>query len=161
MKKIVMAAAVLCTVAAVESYAFGIGLQFGGNVQSFNTPGISLLLSPSEQVHGALTWYIGGEGMTLVGSADYWILTKEITTLGPGALNFFVGAGAYAQIALWEDYFGLDVGLRVPVGLDWKPDKFDVYFQVVPAAGLGLLPSLGFDGFHVNVNLGARFWIGS
>jgi hypothetical protein len=161
MRKIVFAAAVLCTAAAVESHAIGIGLQFGGDVGSLNTPGISLLVSPSDKVHAALTWYIGGEGLSLAGSADYWFLTKELVTLGPGALNLFIGAGAYARIALWEDDFGFGLGVRVPVGLDWRLALLDVYLQAVPAVGLGFLPNPGFDGFHVGFNLGARFWIGS
>jgi hypothetical protein len=162
MKKILVLTAVLLTAITIETHAIGIGLQGGINaLDGFDTPGLSLLISPSENLHGAITWHIVSTGISLGGSLDYWFLPVEITSLGPGNLIFFVGAGAYAQIALWDDYFGIGAGLRVPVGLDWKMDFLDLFVQVVPHAGIGLLPSLGFGGFHVDANLGLRFWIGS
>ncbi|MDR0637737.1 MAG: hypothetical protein LBG27_02345 [Spirochaetaceae bacterium] len=161
MKKLLVLSAVLFTAVTIETYAIGLGVQFGGNMLSgFDEPGFSILISPNEQVHGAVTWYIGSGGLSLGGSADYWFLPIKITTLGPGDLKFFVGGGVYARIAIWEDYFGLGAGLRLPIGVDWKANVFDVFVQAVPQVGIGLLPSPGFDGFYVDLNLGARFWLG-
>jgi hypothetical protein len=161
MKKILVLTAVLCTAITIETHAIGLGIQGGINaLDGFNTPGLSLLISPSEELHGAVTWHIVKDGIALGGTFDYWFLNPNITTLGPGELNFFVGAGAYAQIALWDGDFGFNAGIRLPVGLDWKMDFLDVFVQVAPYTGIGLLPSLGFGGFHVDANLGLRFWIG-
>jgi hypothetical protein len=165
MKKIFGLTAVLFVAFAIETYAIGIGLQAGGSALrggelGFNDPGLSLLVSPNEQVHGAITWYAGTGGLSLGASLDYWFLEIDIISLGPGDLRFFVGGGAYAGIAIWEDYLGLGAGLRLPVGVDWKLDFLDVFVQLVPRAGISVLPSLGFDRLYVDVNVGGRFWIG-
>jgi hypothetical protein len=161
MKKILGLTAVLFTALAIESHAIGVGLQGGINaLDGFDTPGLSVLISPTDQIHGAVTWHIVEEGISLGGSVDYWVLEIDITSLGPGDLRFFVGGGAYAAISVWESEFGLGAGLRLPVGLDWKLDFLDVYLQVVPLIGLRLLPSPDFDGFHIDANVGFRFWIG-
>lgn len=160
MKKILGLTVVLLAALTIETHAIGLGFQGGINVlDGFNTPGLSILVSPSEQIHGAITWHIVSDGVSFGGSLDYWFFPMELTALGPGNLIFFVGGGAYAQIAIWQDYFGLGAGLRLPVGLDWKLDFLDVYVQMVPLIGIGLLPSPGFDGFHVDANIGFRFWI--
>jgi hypothetical protein len=159
MKKILGLTAVLFAVATIETYAIGLGIQFGGNaLGGFDRPGLSFLISPNESTHGALTWYIGGNGVSLSGSLDYWFLPISLTELGPGNLQFFLGGGLYAWLSIWDNYFGLGAGLRVPFGLDWKMEKFDVFLQAVPHVGLAVLPSPGFDGFYVDVNLGFRFW---
>lgn len=158
MKKILVLSAVLFTAITIETHAWGIGIQGGLNVLG-GPGGLSFLISSNDQTHGAITWYFGDEGMTLGGSLDSWFFKKTLTAVGSGSLDVFVGVGAYAQIEAWTDHFGLAAGLRLPVGLDWKVSKFDVFFQIVPLTGLALLPSPGFDGFHVDANIGARFWI--
>jgi hypothetical protein len=159
MKKILGLTAVLFMAAAIETFAIGLGVQFGGNVRgAFDAPGVSLLLSTKEDTHGAITWYARGSGLSLGGSADYWFLPIEITSLGSGELKFFLGGGLFAWLWMWDDYFGLGAGVRVPFGLDWKMEKFDVFLQAVPQVGLAVLPSLGFGDFEVDVNLGFRFW---
>jgi hypothetical protein len=161
MKRILALTAVLFTAVTIETHAVGLGVQFGGNaLGGFDTPGFSILISPSEQIHIAGTWYVQSNGMTIGASGDYWFLPIDITQLGPGALTFYLGAGIYGQIAMWEDYFGVAAGARLPLGLDWKMDVIDVFVQAVPFTGIGLLPSPGFGGFHIDVNLGVRFWIG-
>ena len=39
-------------------------------------------------------------------------------------------------------------------------EMLDVFVQAVPHAWIGVLPSLGFDAFAVDLNLGGRFWLG-
>jgi hypothetical protein len=159
MKKVLGLTAVLFTALTIEAYAVGLGLQFGGNALSgFDDPGLSFLISRNEETHAAVTWVIKKDGLSLGGSVDFWVVPINITQLGPGNLKAFIGVGPYAQIAIWEDYFGLGAGLRLPIGVDWKAKMFDVFFQVVPRVGLGFLPSPGFDGLSVDLNLGARFW---
>ncbi|MDR1468041.1 MAG: hypothetical protein LBT00_01970 [Spirochaetaceae bacterium] len=161
MKKILALTAVLLTALTIETYAIGLGLQAGGNtLTGFDDLGLSILISPNEQLHGAVTWYIRSEGVALGGSADYWVLPIALTKLGPGDLLFFVGGGVYARISIWEGEFGLGAGLRLPIGLDWRTGSIDAFIQAVPHAGLGILPSPGFDRFYVDLNLGARFWFG-
>jgi hypothetical protein len=159
MKKILGLTAVLLTALAIESYAIGLGLQFGGNALSgFDDPGLSVLISPNDQTHGAITWFVGTNGLSVGGSVDYWFVLKDIAQLGSGDLRFFIGPGVYAGIAIWENYFGLNAGVRLPIGLDWNIGSVDVFVQAVPRVGLGILPSPGFDRLYVDVNLGARFW---
>jgi hypothetical protein len=158
MRKILVLSAVLFTAITIETHAFGVGIQGGLNVLG-GPSGLSFLISSNEQTHGAITYYFGDEGMKLGGSLDYWFVHSELVALGPGSLYGFVGIGAYAQIEAWTDHFGLAAGLRLPFGLDWNVGPFDVFLQIVPLTGLALLPSPGFDGFHVDANIGARFWI--
>ncbi|MDR1096444.1 MAG: hypothetical protein LBL31_08650 [Spirochaetaceae bacterium] len=163
MKKIVVLSAVLFTAFTFETHAFGFGVQGGLNVME-RLGGFSFLISPNQQTHGSITWLTGtseeNSGITLAGALDYWLLSVNLTALGPGALNFFLGGGAYARIEAWEEHFGAGAGLRVPFGLDWDVTRFDVFVQIAPLFGLRFLPSPGFDGFDVDVNIGARIWIG-
>jgi hypothetical protein len=159
MKKIFGLTAVFFTALANDTYALGLGVQFGGNTLSgFQDPGMSILISPNEETHGAVTWYVRGNGLSVGGSVDYWFLPIDITQLGAGDLKAFVGGGVYAGLSIWDDYFGLGAGGRLPIGIDWKMDFLDVFLQAVPRVGLSILPSPGFGGLSVDVNLGVRFW---
>jgi hypothetical protein len=160
MKKVLVLTAVLCAAFTIETHAIGIGLQGGINFLDGH-PAPSILISPNDYVHGAATWYIDLDDSSiflLAGSLDYWFFTLPLTTLGPAELSLFVGAGAYAQILLGNDDFGFGAGARLPVGVDWKADRFDVFVQLVPYTGLDLLPSLGFSGLHFDANIGIRIW---
>ncbi|MDR1231312.1 MAG: hypothetical protein LBK61_07920 [Spirochaetaceae bacterium] len=152
MKRVLVLSAVLFTAFTIETYALGLGLQGGVG----GSGGLSFLISPNEQAHGAVTWNFDA-GM-LGGSVDYWFWNQQLTALGPGQLSFFLGGGAYAEIVL-GDSFGLDAGLRVPVGLDWRSGPVDVFLQIFPLIGLSLIPSPGFGGVNVGGSLGVRFWI--
>jgi hypothetical protein len=158
MKKIVVLSAVLLTAFTLEAHAFGFGVQGGLNVLG-GPNGLSVLISANEQTHGAVTWYFGKNGITLGGALDYWVLPVGLTELGPGTLSFFLGGGAYAQIEAWEDHFGVIAGLRLPIGLNWSAGLFNVFVQVVPLTGIDFLPSPGFEGFHVDANVGVRILI--
>lgn len=161
MKKVFALTAALFVAVTIETYAVGLGIQFGANMlNGFNTPGVSVLISPSKETHFAGTWYVENNGMTIGVSADYWLLPLDLTQLGTGMLKFYLGGGLYGQIEIWEDHFGIAAGLRVPVGLDWEIGPIDVFFQAVPLIGIGFLPSPSFEGFHIDFNLGGRFWFG-
>jgi hypothetical protein len=158
-RKILTVAAVLFAVAAIEGHTLGLGVQLNGNyyADAFGY-GASLLVSPHERAHIAVDWYLDNV-LQLGGSFDYWFLTVDLAGVGSGSLNFYLGVGLYAWLAMWSDGMGLSVGPRVPIGLDLAFSYVDIFLQVVPQFGVNLLPGFGVGGIRPAVNLGFRFWL--
>jgi hypothetical protein len=159
MKKIISVAAALFLFGVSGVYALGLGAQFTETYSAGLRPGLSLLISTSESTHFAVS-YDFSDGTRLGVTADYWVLSPTLTRLGPGNLDLFIGIGAYANIKLlFDDFNG---GFRVPIGLDYKLSRFDVFFQLAPTFGFQFAPKFalgGNSGFAGSASLGARFWL--
>ena len=159
MKKILFAAAALFLFGASGVYAVGLGAQMTETYSAGFRPGLSILISPSESAHFAVS-YDFSENARLGLTGDYWVFSPTLTRLGPGSLNLFIGLGFYANIQLLFDDFNF--GGRVPIGLDYKLSRFDVFFQVAPSFGFQFAPTFslgGNGGFTGSASLGARFWL--
>jgi hypothetical protein len=60
----------------------------------------------------------------------------------------------------YTDRLWLGLGVRVPIGLSWQPVKFfEVFVDLVPDIGLGIVPELGNFDWDINGELGVRFWL--
>ncbi|MDR1363652.1 MAG: hypothetical protein LBJ35_06345 [Spirochaetaceae bacterium] len=153
-KKIALIAAALFVFASVEAFSFGIGVR--GNYGYGYGGGASLLLSPNPDVHFGLNWYIGKE-LHLGLTGDYWF-KSDLTSVGSGSLDFYVGAGLYGWMILSDDP-NIGIGLRLPIGLDLNFDICDVFLEMAPQLGIGLLPSLWIGGDWFNAAIGFRFWV--
>lgn len=149
-------AAALFAVGAAESYSLGLGAQFGGGLSGSN---VALLISPKKDIHFAGSWWLDKDYAAIGITADYWVLEPRLTSVGSGALNFFVGPGLFVNIGFSKPA-NFDAGFRVPLGLDLKFTKFDMFLQIAPLLCVQLLPGFGLStGNWFAAALGARFWI--
>ncbi|MDR2468463.1 MAG: hypothetical protein LBD22_05835 [Spirochaetaceae bacterium] len=159
-KKIVVLAVLLCSAGAAKSYSLGLGLQYGGLFYYGSyTSNVSFLVSTSKDIHFAFNYlytnYGGGIGLT----GDYWVFDPVLTRVGQGALKLFAGVGFFFDTNF--DFNNLHLGGRIPVGLDLKFPKFDIFLQMAPTWGLQFLPSpglIGGSGFSGTGSIGARVW---
>ncbi|GMO34842.1 MAG: hypothetical protein Ta2F_10960 [Termitinemataceae bacterium] len=163
MKKIIIFASVLFFIAAVNAFSFGLGLRAGviGPDPIF---GGGILISPAAEsadahyrtpLHLAASFSMStGAAFYLGVSADYWIISPELTGFARGALRFFFGAGG--SISAAPKYFGM--AIRVPLGLDFDFEIIDLFIEAVPQIGFDFVPKLAFGSDWINGSIGLRFW---
>ena len=118
----------------------GIGVILG------NPTGLTLKLKP---IKVDLAWHIGGRDDNkngyLAANVDYHLASP---TLGSN-FNWYYGIGGSLGIGN-----ALYLGLRVPLGLEYKfaGTPFDIFGEIVPE--LGIIPGVGFG---VGSAIGARY----
>jgi hypothetical protein len=155
-KKIVFAAAALLALASVEAFSFGIGIR--GNYGDGYGAGGSLMFSPNKLLHFGASYYIGNN-LHLGLTGDYWFFEKDLTSVGSGSLDFYLGAGLYGWMILSEDP-DAGLGIRIPIGLDLNPvDWFDLFIEMAPQVGIKLIPEPGLGASWFNAAIGFRVWI--
>lgn len=95
-----------------------------------------------------------GDGNVNLGiTADLWMHHAPLA----GIVSLYVGPGAYANITV-GDSNALDLGLRIPVGLQIFPiEPLELFIELAPKVGLGLNP-LEFPTWGIQGALGFRFW---
>ncbi|MDR2491787.1 MAG: hypothetical protein LBD20_10345 [Spirochaetaceae bacterium] len=129
---------------------FGIGLQGGW----FGEPNGGLTLKfPKVPVF----WSINADKASLAVAGDYYFIDHDFME----GLGFYIGVGAYAGLGVWgwDDGFNLWAGVRVPIGLSWRPlDLLEIYLQAVPSIGLRIIPPRALWPNFIGGNLGIRFW---
>ena len=119
---------------------FGITGKIPGLAPIF---GLNFSLSPKE------TRYFFGV------TAD-WILYRQ-PIYEPFNLNFYMGPGLYFS-SLFATDGRVDMGLRIPVGINWTPLKFvETFFEVTPAFGITFRDPVA-PGWLIQAALGARVW---
>lgn len=152
-KKILIVAALLMVVCVGGAFAWGIGIQGGYGYPPFGSGALTFKLDSVPFVFATNFTFDGGFGIGLTG--DYWFLNDNIV----GPLNWFIGAGAGISLGGFSDEFMLGLEGRLPIGLNmYLVDGFiEPYVQVVPAAGLNILPKTNFR-FGFSGNIGIRFW---
>jgi hypothetical protein len=153
-KKILTFAAFLFVVGITQGHSFGIGVQANGSwYNSAIGYGASLLISPYERLHFAVDYYLN-ESYTMVGgSADYWFFTASLFD----PCYFYVGGGIGTWIGLGNT-MTVYITPRLPLGLDFVLGYFDIYLQLVPQFGIGLLPGFSVGSVRFGGNIGIRFW---
>ncbi|MBQ5780795.1 MAG: hypothetical protein IIW10_02455 [Spirochaetaceae bacterium] len=164
MNKKILALALACIVGTSSLFAWGIGIQGGGAPgANFGGGGAITFKTDNLPVVWAVDLGFGSQWFSAGVTADWWILNKPIV----GIWNWYFGVGAYVGVNIWNnDYFGINVGGRIPIGMNWMlfNNKFEIYLQAAAQLGASIGISAGygdhFDIFHwsVPINLGIRFW---
>ena len=124
---------------------FGIGIIAG------DPTGLSakLYTGSNNAFDFAAAWSFKGSGHLLL-QADYvWHSSLSRTSSGMFALYYGIGG----RIIFSDDP---NVGVRIPVGIDYifSNAPVDIFLEVVPV--LDLIPSTDFD---LNGGIGVRFWL--
>ncbi|MDR0551378.1 MAG: DUF3996 domain-containing protein [Spirochaetaceae bacterium] len=167
-KKIALIASALFVSAVMGAYAeFGIGVQGGYNWGSVG--GAALLLSPNNHLHFAVGWYAGDGGFNVGVSADLWALDLRIVSISDGGLDFYVGPGLFVNVGMWKQYdedkgknvdkLHIAAGGRIPIGVNFRIQRLELFLQAVPAVGLSVTPTLGLYWGGFGGNIGIRFWL--
>lgn len=161
MKKALVAALLLAAF-ALPVHSLGIGAAFTPNFgftsnTATNAAGAALTfqLDKSPYVFG-----IGARannGFIAIGmTADMWLAKGKLIDF----LNYYAGPGLFAGIAGGNGYMDLDLGLRIPVGINafLLKNTLELFLEIAPAFGVGLgnefrFPTLGLQGAF-----GFRFW---
>ena len=156
MKKRLLIVIMVLSLASMSVSALGIGGAFSFNALGTDSaiPGgaLSLKLDGIDPIFG-----IGvraGDGILNVGfTADYWMFREHLT----GMLNIYAGPGAYVNLTL-GDVTDVDLGLRIPVGLNMYPiDILELFVELAPRVGIALNP-LVFPTWGIQGAVGFRFW---
>jgi len=164
MKKFVLVfvlAAVIATGAAFADHpsGFGIGVQGGGGGGWGGgfAPGFALTLKlPSVPIFWAIDLDLYQDYIGLKVAGDYYLIDNVLVS--QVGLHWYLGVGGYVGLGIGDDYLGLGVGARLPIGLSWQPvSLLEIYLQVVPSIGVNILPEIGLGGGWGG-NLGLRLW---
>ena len=158
--KAMAAAVILFAAAAARIHAFGLGAQFNFIAGEVFAPGAAIAISPMDNVHFAVNWFLDFENTNIVGlTLDFVPLTLPISKFSAGSFNFTLGFGIFTNIIFTGDP-GFNGGLRIPVGFNLLlgRDIFEIYTHIAPSFGVRFLPSLGFENFFFPIAVGARIW---
>ena len=154
--KSIVAALVLLIATTMSAHAFGIGAQFNFNAGKVFVPGVAAVLSPSDNIHIAANWWLGADKTSIVGA------TLDVVPLNVpliGGFHFTLGGGIFANTVFAKD-FGIEAGLRVPIGFNLLLGNkvFEIYTHVAPSWGVYFLPSLEFGEIFFPIAVGIRLW---
>ncbi len=95
-----------------------------------------------------LEWMLAEHYSRIAASCDYWVVNDHLT----GALNYYLGIGAFAGIGIAGEYSAFDLGGRIPIGLQIYPVKnFEIFAEFAPL--VGFLPTLN---LNFSLRLGFR-----
>lgn len=160
MKKIL--AMLICMAFMWAAFSIGIGVQGGASIDIYEGSSVDAGVSGE----GSVTIRFAEDSPFVLGLggyngfanfnafADWWMINLPLGE----TTNAYLGAGAYAGIALSP--FSLEAGARVPIGVSsFFLDNFlEGYAQIVPSAGFEFGSDSGLKVF-VPINLGLRVWI--
>jgi hypothetical protein len=112
-----------------------------------------------------------------VGTTADWLMYKQ-PLYQPAYINFYMGPGFYTSLQLdsvnddekaklssgdldtarREQINRFDLGLRIPVGVNWTPVKFlEAFLEVTPAFGITFQDPIA-PNWLFQAGLGARVW---
>ena len=158
MKKLVLVLALVAFLGAGTAFAdFGIGVHVGGAGGLGDLGyggGLNLAFS---NIYIYIDTAFRGSSLGVSGAVDFVsFLNIDIVD----TLSFYLRLGIPVSIWGFGSDFGLAAGVRVPVGLSWKPtEMIEVFFQLIPQVGIRILPSVNIWDDIFGSNLGIRFWL--
>lgn len=145
----------ICLVSVTALFATGIGIQGGSDVANGRNGSLDVTFKLDKS---PLIFAVGipsFEPLSIGVTGDYWIVNENLVEF----VNYYVGVGGFASVYISDNYTGLTIGPRVPVGLNafFVDNVFEVYLQAAP--GLALNIGNGFSpDFVCPLNFGLRYW---
>jgi len=127
----------------------GLSSPLGGLGVTGKVPGLSPLFGLNFSLSPKDSRYF-------LGLTSDWLLYKE-PLYAPFNLNFYLGPGFYTSL-LVDKASRFDLGLRIPVGINWVPLKFfETFLEVTPAFGITFQDPIA-PSWLFQSALGARVW---
>jgi hypothetical protein len=122
------------------------GNLIGSGTGSFGG-GIGLTLKFGNFPVLGLEWMLAEQASRIGVSCDWWVINNHLG----GALDYYLGIGGYLGIATGGQTSAIDIGARLPIGLQlWPLDKFEIFGEFAPM--LTFIPTL-------NINFALRLGI--
>ena len=86
--------------------------------------------------------------------ADYWLAHGLVA----GPFSWYMGVGGYLTLYL-NPNSNLEIGARVPFGIQLWPagENLEFFLEAAPGVGIQVSP-MAFD-WHFRVALGMRYWL--
>ncbi len=143
--------------AANNNKNIGIGVQYSWVYQYVNGPGVTVKIGNFPVIGANVNIDSQGLGVGLTVDWHAWN-----PPLGP--FLFYIGPGIGGNIFVGSS-FAFNLGLRVPIGLQWFPAKWlEIFLEVPPTIGLSLGANsrsgyLAIPVFGVGVAVGIRFYL--
>ena len=162
MKKVLVVFALVAIIGTGTAFAdFGIGLHGGGNYGG-NIGGGGGLNLAFDSLFIYIDYVGGGSGINLSGAVDFLQFFGSDLGSGPvlnGKFAWYLRLGIPVSISIDSDYFGLNAGVRFPIGVSWRKDIFELFLQATPLIGVKILPLNDINlWWNVGGNLGFRIW---
>ncbi len=153
-KKIIILAIIFTLVISASAFSLGIGLAAGLPIGD-GLPGSNLMLSAKfDQLPFLLGLAAGFDPFYMGVTADWWAFNDNLA----GPLNLYAGPGLYLGVSSAGDNTNINLGVRIPIGLNiFVLDFFELFVEVAPR--LGFLPTFAIPGsLGVQAAAGFRFW---
>lgn len=155
-KKLIVMVATLMTICAVETFAWGIGVQGGYGLGT--VPGGNVMLTAKFDNLPLLGIGMSGlaNGNVNLGlTADWWLIQEPLA----GALGVYLGPGAYLGLTTGSASTAQFMfGGRLPVGLQIFPLRWlELFIEVAPFIGGRVSNTVSLD-YGLMGAFGLRFW---
>lgn len=166
MKKLVAALVIFLAIGlipvAAQTGNVAVGPIYSMNVLNFSSPlnglGITGKIPGLAPVMGLNFSFSAKEESYFLGYTADWILYKE-PLYAPFNLNFYLGPGFYTSLLFApENASRFDLGLRIPVGINWVPLRFfETFVEMTPAFGITFHDPVA-PNWIFQAAAGARVW---
>ena len=149
----VIALAMILTLIGTAAQAGSNNSGFGIGIMAGEPTGVSmkLWLSEANALDAGVAWSLESNNSFQL-QVDYVMHKFDLINVGDGSLPLYFGLGGRIR---FRENNSDDIGVRVPVGLDYlfEDTPIDIFGEIVPI--LDLAPSTEFD---INAAVGARFY---
>ena len=97
-----------------------------------------------------LGWSFASADNRIDATIDWWLINDHFVEM----LDWYLGAGAKVGIKLNQDTDIFNIGLRIPLGIQWWPaEELELFAEIAP--GLLLVPATEFD---ISAGIGLRYY---
>ncbi len=169
MKKTLIIAVLMLSLASMSIFALGIGIQGGSDVYNYGYYGYGYYgryssLDITFKIDSIPLMFAVGipsfNPFALGISADYWILNPTLTGGNGWNLSWYLGVGGFVNFFIPQNDFFFGFGARVPIGLSFRflKEILELYLQIAPGIELDVYNGVH-PGFILPINYGFRVWI--
>ncbi len=163
MKKFIAAAVLILSILVPVSAQTGnvaIGPIYSVSFLGLQSPiqgwGLTGKIPGLAPVFGLNFYFSAKEERSFIGGTADWILYRQ-PIYEPWNINFYMGPGIYTSMLFAKEGRG-DLGLRIPIGANWVPQKFlEVFAELTPAVGVVFQDPVQMS-WVVQSAAGARLW---
>jgi hypothetical protein len=170
MKRLILAVLVGLVVCVAGVFAehpdgWGIGVlgRWGWGWTGGSNAGAALSLkAPPVPVYWGLSLGINDGYFGLTATGDYYIIDQ--TLISGANFGWYLGVGGAFFLHFWDNYSAFAVGVRVPIGLSWRPvDVLELFLDIAPSLGIGAYfgdkSEAYFPAGEFPLELGLRVWL--
>jgi hypothetical protein len=167
MKKRIILLALITIITAGTAFAdhptgkWGIGImgRYGVGWGGIGYGGAALsLVVPKVPIFWGINLGFGENWFSTGISGDKYIIERPL--IAEVKLHWFLGVGAYINLDAGNNYFGLEAGARLPIGISWHIlDILEVFLNIAPSLGVSIIPHFYFPTGGFPAEIGLRFWL--